>query len=137
MDLSPPTFRELLAFLAGVIVAIPSLIKTYREWKASDKQEQHTDAQTELARESTVSLRVRDTIATGESVGRMLTTLMDMGDKLSELQQQTFEVEQLKTRLKLSQHFNKKLKALLDFHEIKFSEADLIKLDGIQEDIEH
>lgn len=136
MDTSSPTLRELLAFLGGVAIAIPSYVKAYREWKTSRKVEAKTDAEIELTQESARSLRIRDDLATGEGVGRMLGNLIEMGDKLKELPQMSFELEQAKTRLKLAQHFNKKLKALLDFHEIPFSEADQIVMSAEKEEHE-
>lgn len=134
MDTSAPTLRELLAFLGGLALAIPSYVKTYREWKTSDKSDAKVDAEVHLTNESARSLRIRDDLATGEGVGRMLGSLIEMGDKLSELPQLGFELKQTKIRLKLAQHFNKKLKALLDFHEIPFSDADKIILNADEDE---
>lgn len=123
----------LLSFIGGVVSGlIPTYINLYRNWKKSGKEEAKIEAETHHTKESTLSLRLRDNLATADQVGRMLDSLMGTGDKLGALQEkmfdQAFEMDQLKTRLKLAQHFNKRAKALLDFHEISFSEADRIIL---------
>lgn len=124
MDNVSLTLREVLAFLSGLAIAIPSYISLYRNWKRSRIEEREVEARTHLTLESATSLRLRDDLAAGEGVGRMLSSLIETGEKLTKMQEQMYEMQQLKTRLALAQHFNKKAKALLDYYEIPFSEAD-------------
>lgn len=120
---------EVLTFIGGVISGlIPEFIRRYKNSKERALQERETVARIDNTEGSTRSLRVRDDLATGEAVGRMLGSLIEMGDKLSEFQDQQWEIEQLKTRLKLAQHFNKRLKGLLDAKGIAFSDADKLQL---------
>lgn len=54
----------------------------------------------------------------------MLTTLIDAGDTIKQLQDRVFDLEQENLRFAMTKISLKKAKALLDYHEIPFSEAD-------------
>lgn len=124
MDAASPTLRELLAFLGGLVIAIPSWVSVYRNWKKSRIEEEEARARTAHTQESTASIRVRDSIAAGEGVGRMLASLIETGETLSELQNKIFELEQDRIELKLAQLDVKQLKGLLDAHNIPYHMKD-------------
>lgn len=124
MDTSYPTLRELLAFLGGLVIAIPSWVSVYRNWKKSRIEDDETEARTALARESVHSVRIRDSIAAGEGVGKMLASLIETGETLGELQQKIFDLEQDRIELKMVRKDVKQLKGLLDAHGISYSEKD-------------
>lgn len=124
MDTSSPTLREVLAFLSGLVIAIPSWISLYRNWKKSRIEEAETKARIDNTQESTTSIRIRDSLAAGEGVGKMLTSLIETGETLSELQKKIFDLEQDRIELRLAQMDVKQLKGLLDAHSIPYSMKD-------------
>lgn len=127
MDLSSPTLRELLAFLGGLAVAIPSYVSIYRNWKKSRIEEREAEARTHLTLESATSLRLRDDLAAGEGIGKMLTSMIETGESLSQLQRRMFEMEQDQIELKMARRDIKQLKGLLDAHNISYAEKDLAR----------
>lgn len=135
MDLSSPTLRELLAFFGGLALAIPSYITLYRNWKKSRIEEREAEARTRLTQETTHSIRLRDDLAIGENVGKMLTSMIETGESLSQLQRRMFEMEQDQIELKMARKDVKQLKGLLDAHGISYAEKDLARtMDHTEED---
>lgn len=127
MDLSIPILRELLAFLGGLALAIPSYVILYRNWKKSRIDEREAEARTHLTLESVSSLRLRDDLAAGEGIGKMLTSMIETGENLTLLQRRIFELEQDQIELKLTRLDVKQLKGLLDAHNISYAEKDLAR----------
>lgn len=127
MDLSSPTLRELLAFLGGVAVAIPSYVSLYRNWKKSRIEEREAEARTHLTLESVTSMRLRDDLAAGEGIGKMLSSMIATGENLTVLQKRIFDLEQDQIELKMARKDIKQLKGLLDAHGISYAEKDLAR----------
>ena len=124
-SLSSLSWNDLLKTLLGALIGlIPWLVQTYRNRKKSDLEEREITARTTLARVSADSVVVRDSIATGEGVSKMLASLIDAGDTIKDLQDRVFELEQENIRMRILKLSMKKAKALLDFHQIPFSDAD-------------
>lgn len=124
MDISSPTLREMLAFLSGLALAIPSYVTLYRNWKKSRIEEREAEARTQHTIESTASMRLRDDLATGEGIGKMLASMIETGENLSQLQKRMFELEQDQIELTMVRQDVKQLKGLLDAHGISYSEKD-------------
>lgn len=127
MDLSIPILRELLAFLGGLALAIPSYVILYRNWKKSRIEEREVEARTHLTLESATSLRLRDDLAAGEGIGKMLASMIETGESLTLLQKRIFDLEQDQIELKLTRLDVKQLKGLLDAHNISYAEKDLAR----------
>lgn len=126
MQTPPHSWPELLYFLTGTLVGlIPSAVTAYRNWRKSGKEEAQIEAQTHQTQEETRSLRLRDDLAAVENIGKMMGTLMETGDKLSELQDRIFELEQDRIELGMARMDIKQLKGLLDAHGISYSEKDV------------
>jgi hypothetical protein len=123
MDISSPT-RELLAFLGGLALAIPSYVSIYRNWKKSRIEDAEAEARTELARKTTESIQIRESLATGEGVGNMLTSLIEVGEQFGKVQERMFQAELDKIELKMARQDIRQLKGLLDAHGISYSEKD-------------
>lgn len=88
-----PTWANVFTFFSGVsIVLIPLLITRWLDRKKSFVEVRETETRAELNIVSARSTELRDDLATGEGVGRMLGNLIEAGDQLSELQQQVFEL---------------------------------------------
>lgn len=124
MDNVSLTLREVLAFLSGLAIAIPSWVSIYRNYKKARIEDEEAKARTELALKSAESIQVRDSLATGESVGKMLTSLMQVGERFGEVQERIFQAELDKLELKMARQDIKQLKGLLDAHGISYSEKD-------------
>ena len=127
MQLSPlpQSWSEARLLLFGILIGlIPSLINRWLDRKKSSLDNAETTAQTKLAEANAQSLAIRDGIATGEGVSKMLTTLIEAGDTIKQLQDRVFDLEQENLRFGMAKISLKKAKALLDYHEIPFSEAD-------------
>lgn len=119
------SWSQLIYLLAGTLIGlIPQAVSTYRNRKKSDLENTETAARAELAQAEARSLRVRDDIATGEGVGKMLDTLLQAGDKIRELQTKIGEMQRNEIDLALAQNDVKKMEALLKLHRISYSEAD-------------
>lgn len=87
------TWGQVFTYLIGVSTGlIPSLVSHYLNRKKSVIEVHETETRAELNAANVRSLVVRDDLATGEGVGRMLGNLIEAGDQLSELQQQVFEL---------------------------------------------
>lgn len=121
----PQSWSEARLLLFGILIGlIPSLVNRWLDRKKSSLNNEQTTAQTRLVEANAQSLAIRDGIATGEGVSKMLTTLIEAGDTIKELQDRVFELEQESLRFGMAKISLKKAKALLDYHEIPFSEAD-------------
>lgn len=139
MDWSSPIARELLAFLGGLALAIPSYVILYRNWKKSCVDEREAEARTHLTLESVSSMRLRDDLATGEGIGKMLTSMIETGESLTELQRRIFELEQDRIELRMARQDIKQLKGLLDAHNISYAEKDLARtmLEPEEDELPH
>jgi hypothetical protein len=127
MQLSPlpQSWTEVRILIFGVVIGlIPQLITRWLDRKKSSLDHSETSARTKLAEANAQSVAIRDGIATGEGVSKMLTTLIDAGDTIRQLQDRVFDLEQENLRFAMTRISLKKAKALLDYHEIPFSEAD-------------
>lgn len=127
MQLSPlpQTWTEARLLIFGVVIGlIPDLIRRWLDRKKSSLDNTETSARTKLAEANAQSVAIRDGIATGEGVSKMLTTLIDAGDTIKQLQDRVFDLEQENLRFAMTKISLKKAKALLDYNEIPFSEAD-------------
>lgn len=121
----PQTWTEARLLIFGVVIGlIPDLIRRWLDRKKSSLDNTETSARTKLAEANAQSVAIRDGIATGEGVSKMLTTLIDAGDTIKQLQDRVFELEQDAIGSRITKLSLKKAKALLDYHEIPFSEAD-------------
>lgn len=124
MEWTSPTLREVLAFITGLIPAIPSWVIVYRQWKRTGIEDRKLEAEIDLTEESVVSVRRRDDLATAEGVGKMLASMIETGENLSQLQRRLFDLEQDQIELQLARQDIKQLKGLLDAHGISYSEKD-------------
>lgn len=124
MDLSSPSLRELIAFLGGLALAIPSYVRLYQDSRKARIEKQEAEARTQHMQESTSSIRIRDSIAAGEGVGKMLATMIETGEAFSEVQKKMFDLEQDRIELKMVRMDVKQLKGLLDAHNIPYSMKD-------------
>lgn len=122
---SPSTWSEVFRLiLATFIGLIPYLITTYRNRKKSALEEQETAARTELAVVNARSVEVRDYLATGEGVGKLLSALIQAGDTIHDLQSENFRLEQDKLGQSMLWLDMKKATALLAYHTIPFHTAE-------------
>ena len=122
---NPQSWSSLYSFISGLLLAlIPYTVREYRDRKKSRLEDEETTARTALARANAQSVALRDSVAIGESVGKMLTDLIEAGDMLKEARDRIFDLEQRNIRYELTKLSLKKAKALLDYHQIPFSEAD-------------
>lgn len=139
MDWPPPILRELLAFLGGLALAIPSYVILYRNWKKSRIEERESEARTHLTLESVSSMRLRDDLAAGEGIGKMLTSMIETGENLTLLQRRIFELEQDQIELRMARKDVKQLKGLLDAHGISYAEKDLARtmLEPEEDELPH
>lgn len=118
-------WRDVLVYLAGVLtIGIPTAVRLYLEYRKTGIERAEAEARIEHTRESTESIRIRDSLATGEGVGRMLTSLIETGERFSEIQERMFQLEQDQLELKMARQDIKQLKGLLDAHGISYSEKD-------------
>lgn len=119
--MSPEVRNLIIGILVGLI---PTLVRHWLDRKKSSIEQGEASARTELARATAQSVAVRDGIATGEGVSKMLATLIDAGDTIKQLQGRVFQLEQEALEDAMAKLHLKKAKALLDYHEIPFAEAD-------------
>lgn len=121
----PQSWRELAFLLLGtLILLIPECYRRYRDRKKSSLENSEIEARAELTHAEARSLRVRDDIATGEGVGKMLDTLIQAGDKMRELQTKIGELQRNEIDLALAQNDVKKMRALLAINNISYADAD-------------
>lgn len=116
---------DLLKTLAGTIIGlIPYLVTTYRNRKKSDIEDAEALARTKLAEASARSVEMRDVMAASESMNKMLTSLLESGDTIHELQKKIFDLEQEKLGTDMLRLDLKKATALLAYNNVRFSEAE-------------
>lgn len=127
-----PTYQNLrevfLGLLGGLILAIPAYIKLWLDRKKPDVENTEAEARTTLAQASVQSIIIRDGIATGEGVGKMLTSLIEAGDTIGEMTRRIFELEQDQLELKMKRLEVRRLKGLLDANNIPYAKAEKIPL---------
>lgn len=126
MQLSPTwqALREALpGVIGGLILAIPAYIKLWLDRKKPVIENDEAEARTQLARVSAQSMVIRDGIATGEGVSKMLASLVEAGDTIAELQKQVFDLEQGKLELKMARIQLKNLKGRLDQAEAQLEKV--------------
>lgn len=121
----PQSWQDLRLLILGILIGlIPTLVNRWLDRKKSSLDNTEITARTRLAEANAQSLAVRDGIATGEGVSKMLATLIDAGDTIKELQDRVFELEQECIRNSIHKLSWLRAKALLDYYQIPFSEAD-------------
>lgn len=121
----PQSWSDVRLLILGIAIGlIPTLVSRWLDRKKSFLDNTETSARTRLAEANAQSLAVRDGIATGEGVSKMLATLIDAGDTIKGLQDRVFELEQENIRNAIHKLSWLRAKALLDYHQIPFSEAD-------------
>lgn len=124
MDI-PPLLADALKVLSGSLVTlIPFIVTTYRNRRKAALEEEEAEARTELTRANARSLEVRDHLAAGEGVGKLLTALIESGDTIHELQNKLFDLEQGKIGTDMLWLDLKKATALLTFNSIPFHNAE-------------
>lgn len=90
----PHSWPEIIFLLAGTLIGlIPQFISSYRNRRKSDLENVESEARAELTHAEARSLRIRDDLATGEGVGKMLTTLMEATDQIRDLQRRVIQAE--------------------------------------------
>jgi hypothetical protein len=90
----PQTWSQLIYLLTGILIGlIPEIYRTYRDRKKSYLEASEAEARIEKTTAEVTSLRLHDDLATGEGVGRMLTTLIEAGDQLRDLQRRATQAE--------------------------------------------
>lgn len=86
------TGADVFKVLIGVSIGlIPTLVTRWLDRKKSFVEVREAETRADLNIASTRSTELRDDLATGEGVGRMLESLINTGDQLYDLQQQLFE----------------------------------------------
>lgn len=94
MESIPPILADILKILSGALtVLIPYTITTYRNRKKSRLENVESVARIEKTLAEARSLRVHDEIATGEGVGKFLSTMIEAGDQMRELQRRIIQAE--------------------------------------------
>jgi hypothetical protein len=92
--LTSPTWANVFTFLSGVATGLILLLaKVWADSKKTRIEIVETASRAELNVVTARSTELRDDIATGEGVGRMLGNLIQTGDQLYDLQQQVFELK--------------------------------------------
>lgn len=87
------TGADVFKVLIGVSIGlIPALVLRYLDRKKIWNEQQEVSARTKLTLVNTRSVELRDDLAIGESVGEMLTTLIETGETIRDLQQQVFDL---------------------------------------------
>jgi hypothetical protein len=96
MQLSPvpQNWRELTyLFLAALITLIPEIYRRYANSKKTRLENDETQMRTGKTAAETQSMRLRDDLAVSEQVGQMLSTLIQTGDELRDLQRRAIQAE--------------------------------------------
>jgi hypothetical protein len=117
----PEVFRSLVFTAIGLI---PYFVTTYRNRKKSDLDNKEAEARTELAKANVRSVEIRDGLAAGESVGKLVTALMESGDIIHDQQNRIFKLEQGRVGEDMLWLDLKKATALLAYHSIPFHTAE-------------
>lgn len=121
----PPILADLLKVLSGALIPlIPWAVTTYRNRKKSALEERETEARTELAKVNARSLEIRDNLATGESVSKLLTSLIESGEMIHDLQNKNFRLEQDQLGIDMLWLDLQKAMALLAYNSVPFHNAE-------------
>lgn len=119
------TWTALLQTLAGTLIGlIPYLLKVYSERKKSAIENDEALARTDLTRSNIRSAEFRDFVAVSEGAGKLLSSLIQSGDTIHELQKKIFDLEQEKLGDDMLRLDLKKATALLAYNNVRFSEAE-------------
>lgn len=123
---SPPNkWSDVLQLLIGTLIGlIPYLVTTYRNRKKSALENAETEARTKLAEVNVRSTELRDNLATGEGVQKLLSALIESGDIIRDLQTKNFRLEQDAMGRDMLWLDLQKAMALLAYHTIAFHEAE-------------
>lgn len=125
MPIESSILADLLKTLAGTVIGlIPYLVTTYRNRKKSAIEDAEALARTRLAEASARSVEMRDVMAASESMNKMLTSLLESGDTIHELQKKIFDLEQDRLGTDMLRLDLKKATALLAYNNIRFSDAE-------------
>jgi hypothetical protein len=126
---NPQTWSQFIPFSIGVLTGlIPELVRFALGYKKSHLDNTETGARIERTEAETLSIRLRDDLATGEAVGKMLTTMMSASDKLRSQQERIFELEQDQIELQMKREEVRRMRALLTLNRIPYSEADRFRM---------
>lgn len=119
------TWSSLLQTLTGTLIGlIPYLVTVYRDRKKSAIENEEAIARTDLARTNIRSAEFRDFVTVSEGAGKLLSSLIQSGDTIHELQKKIFDLEQEKLGDDMLRLDLKKATALLAYNSIRFSEAE-------------
>lgn len=125
MQIDSSILADLLKTFAGTLIGlIPYFVTTYRNRKKSAIDEAEALARTKLAEANTRSVEMRDVMAASESMNKMLTSLLESGDTIHELQKKVFDLEQDKLGDDMLRLDLKKATALLAYNNVRFYEAE-------------
>lgn len=121
----PPILADVLKTLSGTVIGlIPYAVTTYRNRKKSDLENEETTARTKLAEANARSLEIRDNLAAGEGVEKLLTALIKSGETIHEQQSKIFQMEQDKLGDEMLRLDLKKAMALIAYSGHRFSDAE-------------
>lgn len=119
------TWTSLLQTLIGTAIGlIPYLVTVYHNRKKSAIENAEAEARTDLARTNIRSAEFRDFVTVSEGAGKLLSSLIQSGDTIHELQKKIFELEQEKLGDDMLRLDLKKATALLAYNNVRFSEAE-------------
>lgn len=125
MQIESSILADLLKTFAGTLIGlIPYFVTTYRNRKKSAIEDAEALARTKLAEANTRSVEMRDVMAASESMNKMLTSLLESGDTIHELQKKVFDLEQDKLGDDMLRLDLKKATALLAYNNVRFYEAE-------------
>ena len=126
---NPQTWSQLIYLTTGILIGlIPEIYRRYAYRKKSDLENTETGKRIERTEAETLSIRLRDDLATGEAVGKMLATMMDASDKLRSQQEKIFELEQDQIELHMRREEVRRMRALLTLNQIPYSDADRFRV---------
>jgi hypothetical protein len=119
------TWTGLLQTLIGTLIGlIPYLLTVYRDRKKSAIENEEAIARTDLARTNIRSAEFRDFVTVSEGAGKLLSSLIQSGDTIHELQKKIFDLEQEKIGDDMLRLDLKKATALLVYNNVRFADAE-------------
>lgn len=119
------TWSSLLQTLVGTLIGlIPYLVTVYRDRKKSAIENAEAIARTDLARTNIRSAEFRDFVTVSEGAGKLLSSLIQSGDTIHELQKKIFDLEQEKIGDDMLRLDLKKATALLVYNNVRFADAE-------------
>lgn len=119
------TWTGLLQTLLGTLIGlIPYLVTVYRDREKSAIENEEAMVRTDLTRTNIRSAEFRDFVAVSEGAGKLLSSLIQSGDTIHELQKKIFDLEQEKLGDDMLRLDLKKATALLAYNNVRFSEAE-------------